>query len=484
MSVRKMFHTVTQKFYTFGRYTMKRQRIFAGVLALGLLLALVAGGTLAQEPQEDLASQDTASTLLGTSLGTAFTYQGRLMDDSGAPLTGSYDFQFKLYDAASGVSQVGSTVTVGDVDISDGLFTAQLDFGGSAFTGDARWLEIGVRAGSSTGAYTTLSPRQPLTPAPYALSLRPGADVKGDVDGVTSLLYVHNDGTGYGVWGYGNSGRGVYGTSSSGFGIYGYSPSGTGVYGQSNSATNYGVHGENTSSGTGVYGESSSGDGVKGESTDGDGVRGKSTSGYGVHGISTDGIGVSGWSDNAWGVRGYSGSSDHAAVYACNNHGVALLATCSGIIESTADSVLYLSPHDMVVRGGSGVSVTPMDSGGVDIYHWITGDKYLSIPVSTFGTLFGSPVYVKSIEVCYKTDAEGYIDVTSVRKNNGSTGSTSYLSNGTNCTSSTHTCYTTNAGGTRVVIDNSTWVQFNISTSGTGHTYIYTVKLTLSEQQN
>jgi len=37
------------------------------------------------------------------------------------------------------------------------------------FSGDARWLEIGVRTNGSAGAYATLSPRQPLTPSPYAL---------------------------------------------------------------------------------------------------------------------------------------------------------------------------------------------------------------------------------------------------------------------------------------------------------------------------
>jgi hypothetical protein len=149
---------------------MTRKKGFTSALVLGLLLALAAGMSQAQEPQGDMAPQDAASTLLGMSLGTAFTYQGRLTD-GGSPANGDYDFEFRLYDADSGDGQVGSTVTVGDVTVSDGLFTVELDFGGSRFTGDARWLRIGVRAGSSSGAYTTLTPRQPLTPAPYALAL-------------------------------------------------------------------------------------------------------------------------------------------------------------------------------------------------------------------------------------------------------------------------------------------------------------------------
>jgi hypothetical protein len=100
-------------------------------------------------------------------IGTAFTYQGRLTD-AGSPPTGVYDFQFTAHDAATGGSQVGPLVTRGDVSVTGGIFTVSLDFG-AVFTGNARWLEIGVRPGASTGAYTALSPRQELTPAPHAV---------------------------------------------------------------------------------------------------------------------------------------------------------------------------------------------------------------------------------------------------------------------------------------------------------------------------
>jgi hypothetical protein len=45
----------------------------------------------------------------------------------------------------------------------------QLDFGASPFLGEARWLEVAVRP-TGIGTYSTLTPRQPLTPAPYAIS--------------------------------------------------------------------------------------------------------------------------------------------------------------------------------------------------------------------------------------------------------------------------------------------------------------------------
>ena len=101
-------------------------------------------------------------------LGTAITYQGRLTD-GGLPANTTYDFLFTMYNAELGGAQVGSLVTRNDVQVSDGYFTVQLDFGAGAFANEARWLEVAVRPGSSTGTYTVLSPRQALTPAPFAL---------------------------------------------------------------------------------------------------------------------------------------------------------------------------------------------------------------------------------------------------------------------------------------------------------------------------
>ena len=99
--------------------------------------------------------------------GTAFSYQGKL-SDGGSPATGTYDFQVAIYDAVSGGNGVGSVLTVEDVAVTGGLFTLYPDFGGGVFTGSARWLEVAVRAGNSTGGFTTLTPRQPVLTTPYA----------------------------------------------------------------------------------------------------------------------------------------------------------------------------------------------------------------------------------------------------------------------------------------------------------------------------
>jgi len=121
-------------------------------------------------------------------VGTAFTYQGRLTD-AGAPANGVFDLELKLFDALSGGAQVGSTVTLGDISVANGLFTVTPDFGAAAFTGNKRWLEIGVRPGISLGAYTPLSSRQELTPTPNAIFSSSAA-------AVTGIVPVANGGTG------------------------------------------------------------------------------------------------------------------------------------------------------------------------------------------------------------------------------------------------------------------------------------------------
>jgi hypothetical protein len=98
-------------------------------------------------------------------VGTAFTYQGTL-EDNGALATGSYDLQFRVLDAAN--AAVGTTVVVDNVAVSQGVFTVALDFGSNAFTGPDRFLEIGVRPGASSGAYTILAPNTPVLGVPYA----------------------------------------------------------------------------------------------------------------------------------------------------------------------------------------------------------------------------------------------------------------------------------------------------------------------------
>ena len=136
-------------------------------------------------------AQESAPTGGEAAVGTAFTYQG-LLDGTSGPVTNSCDFQLSLWDALTGGAQVGSTLTKTSVAVSQGLFTVTLDFGTSAFAGSARWLGIAVRCPAGSGSYTTLTSRQPITPAPYAIY----AVNAGTAANLSGVLPVANGGTG------------------------------------------------------------------------------------------------------------------------------------------------------------------------------------------------------------------------------------------------------------------------------------------------
>jgi hypothetical protein len=147
---------------------MFTKRIYRVLLiaAIALLAVNISPGTA-----ERLSLQPMPAPAIDpTDMGTAFTYQGRLMDGAN-PANGVYDFQFSLYDDASTGTLIG-TDTLDDHTVTNGLFMGDLDFGAGAFPGFERWLEIGVRDGASSGSYTVLSPRQQINPAPYATFAR------------------------------------------------------------------------------------------------------------------------------------------------------------------------------------------------------------------------------------------------------------------------------------------------------------------------
>lgn len=125
--------------------------------------------------------------------GTAFTYQGRL-DDGSAPATGIYDLRFTIYSS----TDVPGTVISGPLtntatSLSNGLFTVVLEYGAAPWDGSARWLEIGVRTNGS-GPFTSLSPRQQITCAPYAVraesAASAGSVAAANISGSISLAQL------------------------------------------------------------------------------------------------------------------------------------------------------------------------------------------------------------------------------------------------------------------------------------------------------
>jgi hypothetical protein len=202
----------------------------AVILTLGLLLSVSVAAGAGRQP-----SPAGIGALAATDSG--FTYQGRLTD-GGSAANGQYDFQFILYNAAVGGSQVGPIVTRGDVAVSNGLFSVTLDFG-KVFNGTAYYLDIGVRPGSSTGAYTLLQPRQALTPAPYANGIVLPYD--GSTNTTGSAFVVDNNGSGQAAEFRSNSTFATMYVSNSGSG--GTIRADTGSSGQGSAITgyNYGV---------------------------------------------------------------------------------------------------------------------------------------------------------------------------------------------------------------------------------------------------
>jgi hypothetical protein len=97
---------------------------------------------------------------------SSFNYQGKL-NETGNAASGSYQFQFKLYDAAAGGSQVGSTLADVAVTVNAGVFSTNLDFGAAALSGADRYLEVAVRK-TAGDPYTILTPRQKIVSSPYA----------------------------------------------------------------------------------------------------------------------------------------------------------------------------------------------------------------------------------------------------------------------------------------------------------------------------
>ncbi len=272
---------------------MKKKHVFLAVLALILALASVPI-VLSQEeepvtPDAPALEQpgegvDADSAVLGApsgqnegqtdvaasnvvelaSVGGAFTYQGQLTE-SGNPANGDYEFSFALYDDLAAGAQVGGTLTP-LLSVVDGLFTASLDFG-EVFDGTALYLEIGVRPDGSADPFTTLTPRQALTAAPYALTLRPGADVVGSVSG-DAVLAAHNTATSgsasYALRGETDSRTGsaaaIYGrVTSTSPGAYS-----AGVRGvnEGTGGLGIGVYGSQNGSGWGLYGTSVTGYGA------------------------------------------------------------------------------------------------------------------------------------------------------------------------------------------------------------------------------
>lgn len=116
----------------------------------------------------------TLAVGLAAQTDTTITYQGQLQDVDG-PFTGTPGMEFRLYDSLTGGAQVGTEIILSAVEVNDGLFQVELDFG-DVFDGSPVYLEVMV-------AGHTLEPRQLISATPMAISaLNLGSAGMADLD--------------------------------------------------------------------------------------------------------------------------------------------------------------------------------------------------------------------------------------------------------------------------------------------------------------
>jgi hypothetical protein len=373
-----------------------------------------------------------AAEAFAAPMGTAFTYQGRL-NDGGQPANNLYDLTFTLHDDALNPATVGTYIILTAVPVTNGLFTVELnagsEFGPNAFNGAARWLQIGVRTNSNNAFnnFTFLSPRQPLTAAPYALfasnalaslnasmasnvidgaitgsKLAPGAVTWSGISGIPAGFVdgVDNDTTYSAGAGLNLSGANQFSVNFAGAGSanaasrsdhhhFGAIWAGNTAFGVGLSVTN------SAANATGLYGQQGTGSGfpyifgntagVWGESTEGSGVYGASSTFRGVQGVSlgTNGSGVYGIAlrttgtnygvyGRSYSMNGGAGTFGQGSVEATDPNKGLLKLFSIGVMGDSANGmgVAGVSDHSYGVYGrsveNSGISGYSANFIGID----------------------------------------------------------------------------------------------------------------------
>ena len=153
---------------------------------------------------------------------------------AGSPLTGDHSVTFSLYDDPAAGILLCST-NYNPLPMTNGLFNVTITgCDNTDIDGDQLYLGVQVDADAE------MTPRQPIYAVPYARSLRPGADIRGDVVG-SSILALYNSSTVDGS-------KGLYAEAQGASGIT------YGVYGRSSSPDGYGGYFDNTgAAGVGLF---------------------------------------------------------------------------------------------------------------------------------------------------------------------------------------------------------------------------------------
>jgi hypothetical protein len=412
------------------------------LLAALVILALAVAPGLAQETEPGDQVHPQSKTDAAAVMDDRIPIQGQLTDSGGAPLDGNYDLTLRLYDVEVGGSALCTDTHA--IDIDNGLFSTYLQGCATRVDGQQQ-LYLGIQV-ESDGEMT---PRQSIYPVPYALTLRPGAEIRGS-SSTTSTLSVYNS-TGKGIVGAGNS-TGIQGVGA----VWG-------VHGQALGLSGYGVFGEAFHNlpgnmAHGVYGLTRSGHpgsvGVFGEATGvGRGVQAQSQSG--------------------------------TALYANSASGTAIYASGTGIIRSAADTEIAVSPLNMIAQWESIGDVEFLPAGAyMEVRPVTSGFQYVYVPVTLPSRLFGSATKFESVRVCYRCDqAASSISTTIIRTATDEGMIDDGVLDSTERASTEWDCYTVTES-TPFVINGSMYLQFTFEFGGTGSAHdirIGNITLTLTE---
>ncbi len=312
-------------------------------------------------------------------------YQGRMADLSGpVPDSTGNTVVFRIFNALSGPTELwaeeysGVTTTARFVSTKSGLFNVilgqynpiNLPFDVPYYL-QIEWFKVGV-------GYETLTPRQPLTMAPYAFRAKFAENAVVSVPltltaaGALIPFSSYQLGTANAIYAEAAGATAISAFSNSAApSIYGVSNNGDGVIGQSNGVGN-GLVGKISGgaipvvSGAGVYGATSIGNGygLVGDAAgiNGIGVSATATgpSGMGVYAQGRTGVLAIGTTFGivAGGPVGISASSNNVPLYAKNTSGGSFLPAILGEASGTGLGVVGRNPSTKGA-GGLGGTVWP-----------------------------------------------------------------------------------------------------------------------------
>jgi hypothetical protein len=134
-----------------------------------------------------------------------------------------------------------------------------------------------------------------------------------------------------------------------------------------------------------VYAEGD-GEAVTANATDGTGIYSASENGYGIYGQSNTNVGVHGWSDT----------------------GTAIRASGTGVIQSTANSYIWISGNGLRPYYQSDSTIINMSNvGGAVVTRGATaGNKDVILPITIPAPLYGQDVTISELDIYWKGNTE------------------------------------------------------------------------------